>query len=82
MNRWWLHDNVGGVKNVIGLLVNTNMAVDTKLTKTIQERKVYRALKRLNLPQGKDPIMNCYIPPPQGRMKSHVELVDTNLDIV
>ena len=27
------------VKNVIGLLVNTNMAVDTKLTKTIPYKK-------------------------------------------
>ena len=33
--------NVGGVKNVIGLLVNTNMAVDTKLTKnTIRKKSI------------------------------------------
>ena len=36
-------ENVGGVKNVNGLLVNTNMAgtVDTKLTKTPYKKEKF-----------------------------------------
>ena len=63
--------NVGGVKNDNGLLVNTNMAVDTKLTKTPHKKEKYTEYQLTELALCmKDPkyfLMNyCYIQHPAG----------------